>query len=127
MNAAWVILAATADDSKLDHRLMRSASREIAAILFVALLLTIAFVVWAIFFRKPPRTGRRKHHREASPTEPTAPTEAGESAHRHRRRHRKHHRRNPTLAETGGLPPRRLPTDDPAPGSPSTASTPPTA
>ena len=63
-------------------------------LIFVAILLTIGigiacFVIWLFMFRKSGKK-RRKHQ--------------------HRRRHRK---LNPTLAETGGLPPMREPNQPP--------------
>ena len=78
------------------------------------------------------RRSRRHHHRHhrqthsRSESKPTAPrpaepdqaetgadpdtgpdTESGTSRHRRRKRRREHRPRNPTLAETGGLPPPR--------------------
>jgi hypothetical protein len=65
-------------------------------LIFVALLLAMGipvfcFVIWLLVFRQP---GKKRHrHRK----------------HRHRRR------ANPTLAQTGGLPPQRDP-NQPPPG-----------
>ena len=86
-------------------------------IIFSALgLVTLLILLWAIFFRRR----RRKHHRHDYPlsdvrqavTCPLGPTVNGatiESPRRHgrRRQRRSHLPRNPTLAETGGLPPIR--------------------
>lgn len=64
--------------------------------------------------RKGHRHHHRRHHRspapEAGPAEPTeadAPEAARSHAHSRRRRRRAHRGRNPSLAETGGLPPPR--------------------
>lgn len=83
-------------------------------------LVTVLVLVWAAFFRKR-RKRRRSHHHShhrsgeedaASP----APVEEVEAPavvpppperRRHRRSRHRHHARNPTLAETKGLPPVR--------------------
>jgi hypothetical protein len=77
-------------------------------------LLILALLVWAAFFRKAKKRRRRidrPHRWEVAPGE--------RSAQRPHRRHHKHHgerHRNPTLAETGGLPPiRPQPPEPPAP------------
>ncbi len=79
---------------------------------------TLLILFWAMFFRKNGR--RRRHHshhhrHEQEPAPVAAPAVANNldapppPERHHRRRHRRHrHRsRNPTLAETGGLPPIR--------------------
>jgi hypothetical protein len=126
MNLAWTILASLSD-TPLDQRLMRSATREIQTILFAALLLSVALVLWAIFLRRRRhRPGRRKHQSKTPATQPKGQTPPGEAPEESRRRRSRHHRRNPTLAETGGLPPRRDPTQAASAGPLSTSSTPPT-
>lgn len=107
---------------------------DILLILAVVLVLAGALVFWAKYLRGSGRSHhhhhRRKHHHDAETTpadidetepevEPQAagpadsPQEdAGDNPghHRHHRQkiHRREHRpRNPTLAETGGLPPVR--------------------
>ena len=72
-----------------------------------------AVFVWAAFFRKPRR--HRHHHPHGHSPKPLPETrsesrKAGWLLFRKRHRHRHRHRelpRNPTLAETGGLPPVR--------------------
>jgi type VI protein secretion system component VasK len=78
-------------------------------------LVTLLALLWAVFLRK--RRRRRKHHHphqnsskpaevpEAAKDE-DAPTRPEKRRHR-RRSGRRHRPRNPTLAETGGLPPVR--------------------
>lgn len=80
----------------------------------VGLLLILGVVWWA----RRRRSRRRHRHRSAS-SRPSVPPVRAESraegdaaeasGHRHRRRRRRrdHRPRNPTLAETGGLPPPR--------------------
>jgi hypothetical protein len=67
-------------------------------LVLVATLLLAAFAVfvWAVAFRKKPRPRKRRHRRE----------------------HHEQRRPNPTLAETGGLPPAHEP-ENPPPQNPS--------
>lgn len=77
----------------------------VLGVLFLAL-------VWAVFIRRP-RTGRQRGTiLEDSGDEPAS----GGGKRRRRRRRRDHRPRNPTLAETGGLPPVR--TGEPPPPIP---------
>lgn len=96
-------------------------SRDALLILVVCsglgvLLLLLAFWWWQS--RRRHRRHHHHHHRHRSgtsaapeiPAEGADAAETGDStaAHHHRRRRRRSHRgRNPTLAETGGLPPPR--------------------
>jgi FtsZ-interacting cell division protein ZipA len=86
-------------------------------------LVALLALGWAIFLRKPHRHRHSRHHRHLHSSEPTetqvAPneTDAPAAPEKRRRRKRSHHRHrplNPTLAETGGLPPIR-PEDPPEP------------
>jgi hypothetical protein len=88
-------------------------------------LVTLLVLVWAIFFRKRGRRRRRSHrhahHQASTPFESPPDSPEGEaipsSQHEHRtwrRSRRRRHSRNPTLAETGGLPPVR-PDEPPEP------------
>lgn len=75
-------------------------------------------VLWAVLFRKKPREPRYQYRR-AQPTDVAAnsviKSAAAVSSHKgdRRRRRRSEPRRNPTLAETRGLPPVR--DEQPAP------------
>jgi hypothetical protein len=82
----------------------------------LALAVAVALFIWAFFIRKRRPTDPRLKAIEPGPLEdPEANQETHHHHHhgRHHRRHKKHrsqtsHRqRNPTLAETGGLPPIR--------------------
>lgn len=92
--------------------------KEILLIIGIALVLSAALFIWAAFWRKRRRASSH-HHSSAQPGgEPPAEHK------RHRRRRRKSSHpdkrpRNPTLAETGGLPPLR-PEDAVAPNFKST-------
>ena len=75
-------------------------------------LVILLIVIWAIFLRKQSR--RRRSHHHFSETVHSPRTSAAEDVppppethHKRKRRRRKHRSRNPTLAETGGLPPVR--------------------
>jgi hypothetical protein len=96
----------------------------------VFFLLVVAIFAWAAFFRKPghPRhhhhSRRHRRHRYSSLPQTPVPDAAGQNAtaqvvpYMRRRRRRRHDDapRNPTLAETGGLPPLR--SDDSGPPVP---------
>jgi hypothetical protein len=72
-------------------------------IFFVALsLVVLAVVIWAVFIRNPDTEKRPQHHWKTAKNSEASATEGGKRR-RHRRR-RKDRPRNPTLAETGGLP-----------------------
>ncbi len=86
---------------------MRETLILVGAMAFIALLIAL----WAVFLRK---RGRRRHHHphrhHHSQTERgPAPEAVPENRRRkwRRKRRRDHRPRNPTLAETGGLPPVR--------------------
>jgi hypothetical protein len=88
--------------------------------------LTLLLFIWAIYWRNPRRHRSRSRHRRSrhSTSSPPAATphsdppaadedegdddDAPSTGHHRRRRRRRQHRpRNPSLSETGGLPPTR--------------------
>ncbi len=86
---------------------------DVLVILATALVLGIVLLLWARYYVRK-RRRRRHHHRhehEAHSSSPLVPTvedeELHHDGHRHRKRRRRrdHRPRNPTLGETGGLPP----------------------
>jgi hypothetical protein len=103
--------------------------RDVLLILGIGLVLTIILIIWARgYVRRSRKRPRHRHHHR--PSAPAASTPAGQTVdtpdagihpvqasskapdrqhhHRRRRRRRRDHRsRNPSLAEAGGLPPRR--------------------
>src|SRR6266404_5286157 len=92
-------------------RKMEPGTRE-GLLVFTALVLVILLsVIWAVYFRKPRRRHHRHYHAEPSTREAPAREPEDDSlspkSRRTRRRRREHRPRNPTLAETGGLPPAR--------------------
>lgn len=86
---------------------------DLLLILAAALALTLVLLLWAKYFRKSKSVGSRSVILSAPrETEDEEEEEhAGHSGHRHRRKRKRkkhdHRSRNPTLAETGGLPPMR--------------------
>ena len=94
---------------------MSGGPRDLLTVLGAMVGVTLLIFLWAAFFRRRRRHHARHHghHHESHPTA-TNPlprtTEAAapeEHLRRKRRRRRAHRPRNPTLAETGGLPPVR--------------------
>jgi len=97
---------------------MNDDLRNQLIMLFLFAVVIIGSLIWAAFYRKAKRRRvriRRPHTwQTSSEGEPTS-----RRRHRRERRRRSEHPRrpaNPTLAETGGLPPRR-PSDEPPAGA----------
>jgi ABC-type nickel/cobalt efflux system permease component RcnA len=136
MNAFAVLLAAAAagvDPLAPDSGFFNFSSTEGKVILGAIIVVLLVFGGWIIYALAVPKKKRHHHHRrhhhhddeqeEGETVERAESSEAlgdetspenvdseGHHEHRHRRRrHRKreHRPRNPTLAETGGLPPIR--------------------
>ncbi len=116
MRALPILLADEEVDTVLSSWSLTNPSTREAIIIFGAIgLVTILVLIWAIYFRKRRRrhSHHHSHHHSSEPTQsPEAPVveaPATPSPHHHRRRHRRRGRRtlNPTLAQTGGLPPLR--------------------
>jgi len=84
---------------------------EVGIIVGASCLIVLGFVVWARFFRN-----RQRHRRSNSIMGQLTPESGDGEPRRGRRRNRpqsqRYSRRNPTLAETGGLPPLRAETAD---------------
>lgn len=81
-----------------------ASSRGNLTLLFGAIgVVTFLIVVWAIFIRKRPDEGSRRYSYPSRELSESGSQQSG----RRRRRRRNRRPRNPTLAETGGLPPIR--------------------
>lgn len=91
---------------------------EIFALLGAILLVVIGLFFWAAFLRKTKtRKRKRKHRGNYREKLQEGAGEIKEYIEENRRHRRRGHRRpNPTLAETGGLPPRH-PEDGETPSS----------
>lgn len=111
------LLAALASDGGLGPQVPGSSQDLLILLIACAGLGLVILLVATLWFKG--RKNHRHHHRRDRETAPrntvesTASEEPGEDgeadAHSHgrRRRRRAHRSRNPTLAETGGLPPPR--------------------
>lgn len=84
-----------------------SVSRGNLTLLFSAFgVVTLLILFWALFIRKrPDESSRRYRYPSREPKANQGSESGGESGRRRRRKRRRP--RNPTLAETGGLPPVR--------------------
>jgi hypothetical protein len=97
-------------------RWMGLTFKELLLLLGAVGFVTLLVVLWAVYLRKRPRQHQHHHHHHHSHSSPAAlsssengePDPGEEKRYRRKRRRRREHRpRNPTLAETGGLPPLR--------------------
>ena len=94
-------------------RKMEPGTREGLVVFGALVLVILAVVLWAIYFRKPPKRHHHHYHRKRSHgSVDSNGTEILDDSlspkHQKKRKRRREHRpRNPTLAETGGLPPIR--------------------
>ena len=117
MSATRLVIAYVEADDVLAHwRNLSAGSREKLIVVGALAVVSLWVAVWALFVRKSRRRLHRHHHGHHA-SEPSlkdaaaAPSGDAASPERKRlkwRRPRRDHRpRNPTLAETGGLPPAR--------------------
>ena len=108
--------AVDTDQLLASYRSLDPSTRERLMIFGAIGLVTLLVVLWALFIRRRRRRRRdhhHTHHHSSAPAEvveaPKAP-DAPDRPYKRRRRRRSghsHRPRNPTLAETGGLPPIR--------------------
>ena len=93
------------------------AARSLAELLVLigaVLLVAVAVLIWAVAFRKKRKRMRLYHRHHRNSVESAASENSRKRAQGSRRRREGRERpRNPTLAETGGLPPVRLPPTPP--------------
>jgi len=111
-----LLLLAQSDDVSMDD-LFRDVDYRSVIIYGSLALVALAAFIWAAFFRRR----RRRHHHFHRPRTAPPPAEKHRSwswrrlLGLKRRRHRRHPRRsNPTLAQSGGLPPIRAEDSPPA-------------
>ncbi len=115
MNAALPLLAALEENQQVLIKKIGLSSVTQLTIIFAALSVVIGLSFLFVFvFRKRLFRKRRRHHHYHS-SAPDAAEEAQSKRKRWRRPRREHRPLNPTLAQTGGLPPVRDP-DQPPPG-----------
>lgn len=84
-----------------------TSMKDVVKLLGAVCLLTLVLVLWVVYARKRHRHHHRHSHHHHAPAPGADPVSGSDdNGHSRRRRRRRHHRpRNPTLAETGGLPP----------------------
>lgn len=94
--------------------------RDAGIVIGIGVFLLILLMVWAKYIRPPRRERAHTHSPSRAAREEESDGDSGSSAdsdgkhHHRRRRHRRAHRSlNPTLAETGGLPPPRAEDENP--------------
>jgi hypothetical protein len=98
-------------------RTMTPATRDRVVILGALGVVTLLILFWAVFFRRKDGHSRSRHRSRHRSSEPAANSagqstegdaDSGQRKRRKWRRQRREHRPlNPTLAQTGGLPPIR--------------------
>ena len=111
-----VLLAASAldDISPMPSQRVPAVFYDALAIVGSAFFVGLLLVLWAAYIRKPRKRGAESRREPvAMPVVTKAVEEVdGKRRLKLRERRRDHRPRNPTLAETGGLPP--VKSDDPA-------------
>jgi len=117
MSTIPILLADERTDAVLaSWRISNAATRERLLIFGAIGLIILLILIWAVFLRKARRRGGEHHHshhhssKSAKASQSAARKDAPPPPEKHRRRRRSghsHRSRNPTLAETGGLPPKR--------------------
>jgi hypothetical protein len=115
LNALSLSLVLAAAEAGVESKfIFKAGMREGLIIVGAVSVLTVLILVWAISLRKP----RRRHGSRRAPEAPATLVRYRTEQHedtgllsllksKRRRRKRRFHHRNPTLAETGGLPPMR--------------------
>ena len=88
---------------------------DLILIVGLGTLLFGGIITWVVFVRGPRKHPAEKHSYPKS-TPAVTITEDGRERHRKKKRIRRrdHRQRNPTLSETGGLPPPREPEETPS-------------
>ena len=117
MSTTSLLLANAGTDEVVSAWRFMDPSTRGGLIIFGAIgLVTLLAVLWAVFLRKRRRRRHSHHHSHQHSSQPIdapeAPNEVGDVSlpqdrRKWRRTRRRHRSRNPTLAETGGLPPVR--------------------
>jgi flagellar biosynthesis/type III secretory pathway M-ring protein FliF/YscJ len=105
------------EDVALSWQKMSAATKDGVVIFGVLMLVSLFLVIWAAFIRRRRRRKRAHHYPRPRPEVATAESRSesqeqvsensNQTRRRSRRRRREHRPKNPTLAETGGLPPIR--------------------
>jgi hypothetical protein len=128
MNSLWLLAAASPIEELVGGKppgktpLFGPLLTDVILILGAVVLLTVLLLYWAAYIRKPKRNGTASKSystrsvRSASGAPEVQIIETPSGRRKWRRRRRDHRPRNPTLAETGGLPPPKSETGKQLPG-----------
>ena len=129
INISVFLAQVDSPEQSLSKLLTGPAMRERLIIFGAIGLVALVLLLWAVLIRRKRRHRHSHHHHHhhhhhhssGSDENPTASQNGSgpvtsEGKRRRRRRHHRHRPRNPTLAETGGLPPIR--TDSPPEAEP---------
>jgi hypothetical protein len=112
------------EDLQQNWRTTTSATYQYLIVLGAVVVVSALVIAWALYFRKQHHHHHSHDHSHGhshdwgkNPDAQEIENAAQQSQHHHKGRRRREHRpRNPTLAETGGLPPvRNRSSDDPIP------------
>jgi|ERR1051326_79343 hypothetical protein len=113
--SVWLAQIEIKDGVAIDFQKTSASPGGLTAVFGAVGVVTVLLIVWAIFIRKRPNNSLRRyrHHSSRDSAEqdtnktnaPAAETTTRKE--RRKRRRRNNRQRNPTLAETGGLPPLR--------------------
>jgi hypothetical protein len=86
----------------------RFTANDMLIVITAALAVGLLLVIWAVFFRK--KTEEKYEYPQVTKRKETQDEPSGDGERRRRRKRRRvrdHRPRNPTLHQTGGLPPPR--------------------
>lgn len=100
-----ILSASLPDGTPLPKNLAPGAQHSLQGffpIVLIVVLVILGLLVWAVFIRRRPKSRKRGVILDES----TASEGESSGKRRRRRRRREHRSRNPTRAETGGLPPK---------------------
>ncbi len=86
---------------------MSTARHNLVLALVILIFLALGLAIWALFLHNPSHLKKSRHDKNKSQPE--------QHRKRKRKRRREHRPLNPTLADTGGLPPARDPDAGPRP------------
>jgi ABC-type nickel/cobalt efflux system permease component RcnA len=117
MSITPFLLAVTeVEDVLAQWKTLSPSARERLIVITAIMLIAASVLVWAVFVRKSRRRQRSHQHghhhshdpaRDAAAADGDDVTTQSRKRRKWRRPRREHRPRNPTLAETGGLPPMR--------------------
>ena len=112
----FLLASSEIEDVLAQWKALSPSARERLIIFTAIALITVSVLVWAVFLRKPRRrqhSHQHNHHHSRAPARDEAAADGDDATTQPRKRRkwrrprREHRPRNPTLAETGGLPPVR--------------------